>query len=76
MMQLRPGKRPARKTPGRHHLQRPGNEQQVWRWWEENRPDKAAELKRLYYAQRYGPFPDLEKDRRLKSLLAWTKRHG
>ena len=63
-------KRLARKTPGRHHLQRPGSEQQVWLWWEENRPDMAAELKSLYHAQRYGPSPDLEKDRRLKTLLA------
>ena len=62
-------KRLARKTPGRHDLERPGNENQVWSWWEENHPAKTQELKKLYYAQRYGPKPDLDRDRKLKNKL-------
>ena len=69
-LRQRAWKRLARKTPGRYDLQKPGREQQVWDWWEKNNPDRAREIKRLYYAQRYGPWPDLSKDRRLKTLLA------
>ncbi|MFO8031107.1 MAG: DUF3488 and transglutaminase-like domain-containing protein [Desulfohalobiaceae bacterium] len=69
-LRQRAWKKLARKTPGRHDLQTPGREQQVWDWWESSHPERARELKSLYYAQRYGPAPDLDQDRRLKLLLS------
>ncbi len=70
ILRIRAWKRLSRKTPGRHELLTPGRERSILDWWERNHPDKALELKIIYHAQRYGPSPDLEKDKKLKSLLS------
>jgi protein-glutamine gamma-glutamyltransferase len=68
-LRIKAWKRLARNTPGRYDVIRPGSEQKIWDWWEKNYPHKVSELKALYFAQRYGPAPDDDRDARLNNFF-------